>query len=98
MKLKYLCSAIALLGAVAIGAPAFADDTPAAPASTPAKPMHKMAHHKSMAKKTAADKPMAKKPMKMASNKKPMGADAKERAETAKLNQEQVMDDGVQPK
>jgi hypothetical protein len=93
MNVKFVLSAVALLAALAIGSPAFAQDN-TMPKSKPHAAHHHAAHHTMVHK--AAVKPMAK-PMHRAAPHAHgmMGADAKERAETAKLNQEQLVHPGM---
>jgi hypothetical protein len=94
MNVKIILGAVGLVAALAIGAPAFAADDGAMKAPKHHATHHKKVHHHPM-HKAAADKPMHKmhhgKGHHMHGG---MGVDAKERAETAKLNQEQLMHPG----
>ncbi|HEY7991802.1 MAG TPA: hypothetical protein VID77_10465 [Stellaceae bacterium] len=87
MPIKFALIGIAVAAALAIGAPAFAADNDM---SKPAKPMHhKMMHHKAMHHAAAHHEMHARHHMHGA-----MGVDAKERAETQRLNQEQLTNPG----
>jgi hypothetical protein len=96
MKSKFVVGAVAVVGAFAIGAPAFAAET------VIVKPMvvhHHFHHHMVVVAKPVMAKPMMAKPVvahRPMVHHGMMGVDAKERAETAKLNEQQVMMDGIQ--
>ncbi|MGH6980746.1 MAG: hypothetical protein ACREFC_06025 [Stellaceae bacterium] len=88
MSVKAALIGFAAVAALAIGAPAFAEDN----APAPAKPMHHhMRHHKAM-HHAAAHHEMKMHHMRHHAGKG--GVDAREREETAKLNQEQLSNPG----
>jgi len=94
MTSKFVLGALAVVGAIALTAPASAADV------VVVKPMHHRHHHRVMVV-TPAPKPMMAKPVVVKKvvvvhHRGGMGIDAKERAETAKLNEQQVMMGGIQ--
>jgi pentapeptide MXKDX repeat protein len=93
MSVKIMLSAAALLAALAIGAPAFADDTMDKPMD---KPMHRTMHHHHRAVHHAAmrHEHMDHRDMRHHHH-DAMGIDARERVETMKLNQQQLEHSGM---
>ena len=94
MTSKFVLGAIAVVGAMALTASAYAAEV------VVVKPMHHRHHHRVIVVKPAP-KPMMAKPVVVKKvivvhHRGGMGIDAKERAETARLNEQQVMMGGVQ--
>ena len=98
MKSKFVLGAVAVVGAFAV-----ADDARVRGRNRViVKPMvvhHHFHHHMVVVAKPVMAKPMMAKPVvahRPMVHHGMMGVDAKERAETAKLNEQQVMMDGIQ--
>jgi len=89
MTSKLVLGAVAVVGAMALTASAYAAEV------VVVKPVHHRHHHR-VTVVTPAPKPVMAKKVIVVHHRGGMGIDAKERAETAKLNEQQVMMNGIQ--